>query len=130
MQLNNQGRRGRKYQRGATFLGMLTILAILGLALYAGIRLTPLYLEYMKVSRSMEQVRTEFTNDPTNAPALRTALNRRWAIEDIKTIAPEDMDIHKEGSAFLMRAYYRAEAPFVSNISLVVDFDKTVSIPQ
>jgi hypothetical protein len=27
-----------------------------------------------------------------------------------------------------MRAWYRAEAPFVGNVSLVADFDKTVAI--
>lgn len=121
---------GPRRQRGATFLGMLTILAILGLALYAGIRLTPLYLEYMEVSRAMEQVRTEFNGEPTTAQAIRTALDRRWAIEDIKTVMPRDFDIRKEGNVFVMRAVYRAEAPFVANVSLVVDFDKRVDIPQ
>jgi len=46
-------------QRGATFLGIVTILLILGTALYAGIRLVPIYLDYMKVARSMESVRDE-----------------------------------------------------------------------
>jgi len=27
-----------------------------------------------------------------------------------------------------MRAWYRAEAPFVANVSLVADFDKTVKV--
>ncbi len=130
MHLNDHAQRGPLRQRGATFLGMLTILAILGLALYAGIRLTPLYLEYMEVSRAMEQVRTELSGQPTSAQAIRTALNRRWAIEDINSVAPEDFDIRKEGDAFVMHALYRAEAPFVANVSLVVDFDKRVDIPQ
>jgi len=121
---------GPRRQRGATFLGMLLILAILGLGLYAGIRLTPLYLEYMEVSRAMEQVRTEFSGEPTSAQAIRTALDRRWAIEDIKTVMPADFDIRREGEVFVMHALYRAEAPFVANVSLVVDFDKRVDIPQ
>ena len=45
MHLSARGLLSHPRERGATFLGMLTILAILGLALYAGIRLTPLYLE-------------------------------------------------------------------------------------
>ena len=36
----------RSRQRGATFIGMVVIIAILGLGLYGGIRLTPLYMEY------------------------------------------------------------------------------------
>ena len=44
-------------QRGATFLGIVVILAILGVAVYAGIRLVPVYLDYMKIARSLEQVK-------------------------------------------------------------------------
>ena len=49
----------RQRERGATFLGIVIILLILGSALYAGIRLVPVYLEYTKVARSLEQVRDE-----------------------------------------------------------------------
>jgi hypothetical protein len=127
---NDHAHLGPHHQRGATFLGIVTIVAILGFGLYGGIRLVPLYMEYMNVVRAMEQVSTEFSGQPTNANAIRTSLGRRWEVEDIKSLDPKDMDIRKEGNEFIMEAVYRAEAPFVANVSLVVDFDKTVSIPQ
>jgi hypothetical protein len=130
MLLNDHGHLGPHRQRGATFIGMVIIVAILGCGLYAGIRLVPLYLEYMTVVRSLEQVSAEYSGQQTNANAIRSSLGKRWDIEDIKSLDTKDIDIHKEGSEFIMNAFYRAEAPFVANVSLVVDFDKTVSIPQ
>ncbi len=115
-------------QRGATFLGMVIILAILGVALYAGIRLTPLYFEYMAVVRAMDQTAKEADGDPTSPQQLRNALDRRWTIEDIKSIDPKEIEIKKSAGGFTMRAYYRAESPFVGNVSLVVDFDKSVDV--
>ena len=115
----------RSRQRGATFLGMVVIIAILGFALYAGIRLTPLYLEYMAVARALEQTAKE-ESGATSPQTLRNALDRRWTIETINSIQPKDIEIKKAGSGFTMRAWYRAEAPFISNVSLVADFDKTV----
>ena len=117
----------RSRQRGATFLGMVVILAILGFALYAGIRLTPLYLEYMAVARALEQTAKEEAG-ATSPQTLRNALDRRWTIETIDSIQPKDIEIKKAGSGYTMRAWYRAEAPFISNISLVADFDKTVQV--
>jgi hypothetical protein len=117
----------RSRQRGATFLGMVVILAILGFALYAGIRLTPLYLEYMAVARALEQTAKEEAG-ATSPQTLRNALERRWTIETIDSIQPKDIEIKKAGSGYSMRAWYRAEAPFISNISLVADFDKTVRV--
>ena len=117
----------RSRQRGATFLGMVVIIAILGFALYAGIRLTPLYLEYMAIARALEQTAKEESGDTSPQP-LRNALDRRWTIETIDSIQPKDIEIKKAGSGFTMRAWYRAEAPFISNVSLVADFDKTVKV--
>jgi hypothetical protein len=118
----------RSRQRGATFLGMVTIIAILGFALYGGIRLTPMYLEYMAVVRALEQTAKEYSGGPTSADMLRVSLNRRWTIEDINSVQPTDIEIKKAGSGFTMRAWYRAEAPFVANVSMVADFDKTVAV--
>jgi hypothetical protein len=109
---------------------MLIIVAILGFALYAGIRLVPLYFEYMAVVRAMDQTAKENANDPTSPQELRNALNRRWTIEDIKSIDPKEIEIKRGSNGFTMRAYYRAEAPFVANVSLVVDFDKSVDVKQ
>lgn len=114
----------RSRQRGATFLGMVIILAVVGFGLYGVIRVFPLYMEYMAVVRAMEQTAKEGITSPA---AARAALDRRWSIEDIKSLDPKDIEIKRDGKGYSMRAWYRAEAPFVANISLVVDFDKTVS---
>lgn len=117
----------RQQQRGATLLGMLIIAAILGLALFAGIRLLPIYMEYMAVARAMEQTAKEEAGG-TSPQTLRSAMDRRWTVEDIHSIDPKDIVITKVASGYSMRAKYRAETPFISNVSLVVDFDKSVTV--
>lgn len=118
----------RSRQRGATLIGIVVILAILGFALYAGIRLTPVYFEYMAVARALDQTAKEHAGSPTSPQDLRNSLDRRWIVEDIHSIQPKEIEIKKAGSGFTMRAWYRAEAPFVANVSLVADFDKTVNV--
>jgi hypothetical protein len=117
-------------QRGATFLGIVVILLILGSALYAGIRLVPVYLEYTKVARALEQVRDENAAIDTNSQQIRLGLERRWDVEDIKRIGWKEIVISKTGEGFDVTAAYEAEEPFVANVYLLVKFDKTVSIPQ
>lgn len=116
-------------QRGATFLGMVIILAILGFALYGAIRLTPVYLEYMAVVRAMEQTAKENADDATSPQTLRLALERRWIVEDIKSVKPRDIEIKRTpAGGYTMRAFYDAPRPFVANVSLVAHFDKTVDV--
>jgi Domain of unknown function (DUF4845) len=115
-------------QRGATALGMIIIVAIIGFALYGGIRLTPLYLEYMAIVRAMEQTAKENAGNATSPQELRTSLDRRWTIEDIKSIQPKEMEIKRTSAGYTMRAYYEAETPFVANVFLIAKFDKTVDV--
>jgi hypothetical protein len=116
----------RSRQRGATFIGILIIVIILACGLYGAVRLIPLYSEYVSVVQVLEQTAKE--NPGATQQNLRNSLNRRWSVEDIHSLDWKDIEIKRAGSGFTLRAWYRAEAPFISNISLVVDFDKTVAV--
>jgi hypothetical protein len=108
-------------------LGMLTIIAILGLGVYAGIRLVPLYIENMAVQRALKQTAATAGGDVT-PNALRNSLGRRWEVEDIKSVDVTQIEVRKMGSGVELVAEYRAEAPFVGNVSLVVDFRTSASV--
>jgi len=120
----------RYRQRGATFLGMVVILAILGSAIYAGMRLVPVYLEYTKVARALEQVRDEHAADDTSSQMIRNALERRWDVEDIASIGWKEVEIRKTSEGFEVEANYSVERPFVANVYLLTKFDKLVVIQQ
>jgi hypothetical protein len=120
----------KQRQRGATFLGMVTILLILGAGLYAAIRLVPVYLEYTKVARALEQVRDEHAASDTSAQMIRSSLERRWDVEDIAGIGWKEVEIQKTSEGFNLSAIYEVERPFIANVYLLTKFEKTVVIPQ
>lgn len=120
----------KQRQRGMTFLGMVTILVILGAALYAGIRLVPVFLDYTKVARALEQVRDEHAAIESNPQLIRNSLERRWDVEDIKGIGWKEIEIKKGNEGYEVRAAYDVETPFVANVFLLARFDKSVTIQQ
>jgi hypothetical protein len=117
-------------QRGATFLGIVVILLILGAGVYAGIRLVPVYLEYTKVARALEQVRDEFSAVDASPLLIRRSLEKRWDVEDIASIGWKDVEITKTSEGYDVEAAYDVERPFVANVYLLARFDKLVSIQQ
>ena len=120
----------KQRQRGATFLGMVTILLILGAGLYAGIRLVPVYLEYTKVARALEQVRDEHSAIDTNPQMIRNSLERRWDVEDIQSVGWKEIAIKRTNEGYEVHAPYSVERRFVANVYLLVKFDKSVVIQQ
>lgn len=123
-----QTMKNRQQQRGATLVGMLVIIAILGLGLYSVIRLLPAYMEYYAIVRAMEATAKDSPAESTSPGELRTALQRRWDIDDIKSLDVADMDIKKISTGYEMTADYEARVPFVANVSWLVAFNKTVNV--
>ncbi len=50
-------------QKGITFIGWLILLVPVAIVGYAGIRLAPMYLNYMKVAKAMKQIAAEHAGD-------------------------------------------------------------------
>ena len=116
-------------QRGVTVIGWLFLLIPIAILLYAGIRLAPVYLNYMKVSRSMNQLVSELHGlDTSSAALIRSSLEKHLDVESVDYPALKDFDIHRDGSIWIVQTTYEETAPLFSNISLVVAFDKSVQI--
>jgi hypothetical protein len=118
----------RRRQQGMTFIGLLCILALVGMIGYAGVRLVPVYLNYMKLSRTMESAASEFKGEGGDLGAVRKSLDRHWAIEDITGVEQKDIEISRDESGLQLHVAYDDSVPYLANVSLSVHFDKTVKV--
>ncbi len=118
----------RARQRGLTFIGWLVLLVPLAIVFYAGVRLTPVYLNYMKVSRALTALQAEFKGEDTNAAALRTSLTKNFDIQSVDYPDAKDIQIKREGHAWIVEAAFDDQAPLFDNISIQVAFHKVVQI--
>jgi Domain of unknown function (DUF4845) len=118
----------RLHQRGMTFIGLLCILALVGAIGYAVIRLVPVYLNYMKISRTMEASAAEAKGENPDPGNIRRLIDRHWAIEDPSAIEASDIQITKDDSGVQMHVAYDDRVPYIANVSLSVHFDKTVKV--
>ncbi len=118
-------------QRGVTFIGWLILLIPVAILGYMGIRLVPIYLNYMRVAHSVEQTATEMKSDDvaTLTPLLiRATLAKHFDIESISFPDIKDVSVTRDGSGWTIEAKFEDSAPLFGNISMVVDFDKVGKI--
>jgi hypothetical protein len=124
----DRGRTGRRRQRGMTFLGLLCILVLVGIIGYAGLRLAPLYLNYMKVARTLDSAATEYKTDSGDISGVSKSIERHWEIEDITGVDYKEIEIKKEDGGLILHVAYDDTAPYIANVSFSVHFDKTVKV--
>ncbi len=118
----------QKRQAGMTTLGLIILVSFIGLFAFGFIRLTPVYLNYFKVANVVEGARTEFDGKGATAGAIRTYVQRRFDIESVSEIRARDIKVVTVDGGFEVQAQYSHKAPFIANVSFVVDFDKRAKV--
>jgi hypothetical protein len=119
--LRNSSRR----QRGMTMLGLAILLVFMGLFAFGAIRLTPVYLNYMKIIGVVDGVVDEFEGQGANATLVRRSIARRFDVESVSEIVAKDVKVSPVDGGLQVSAVYNHTTPFIGNISFTVHFDKT-----
>ena len=118
----------RHDQAGMTTLGLIIFVSFVGVFVFAGIRLTPVYLNYMKVAGVIAGVHKEYDGANATRSAIRSSISRRFDIESVGVITAKDVKVTKVDGGHEVAATYSHKAPFVANVSFIVDFDKRVVV--
>ena len=111
-----------------TTLGMIILVAFVGIFAFAGLRLTPVYLNYMKVVGVINGVHEEFDGTNASRSAIRSSITRRFDVESVGQITAREVTVTSVDGGFEVRAQYNHIAPFISNVSFSGEFDKVVLV--
>ena len=115
-------------ERGMTTVGFLILIAFVGLFAFAALRLTPVYLNYLKVNGVLNGVYEEFDSQNPSRAALRTSIGRRFDVESVSVISERDVKVTPDDGGFLVAAQYDHTTPFIGNLFFTVKFDKSVLV--
>jgi len=122
------GRVALKREHGMTSVGLVILVSFMGLFAFAAIRLTPVYLNYMKVTGVINGVLEEFDGRNPTRGAVRTSILRRFDVESVGLISARDVTVTAVDGGFEVRAQYDHVSPFIANVSFSVHFDKKVLV--
>jgi hypothetical protein len=120
--------RGAPREDGMTAIGVLILVAFVGLFAFAAIRLTPVYLNYMKVAGVLDGVYKEFDSQNPSRGAIQTSVLRRFDVESVSVITHRDIKVTPDSNGFLVTADYDHTTPFIANIHFTVKFHKEVLV--
>ena len=108
-------------QQGISLKGTIITLALLGFLGVMAAKLLPAYVEYFAVKKmfaAMEQA----GDLKGSVREIRHSFEKRNAIEDIKSVRGEDLEISKAGGETVVTAAWSVKIPMVGNASACLDF--------
>lgn len=117
-----------RQQAGITTLGFIILTVFVGLFAYAAIRLTPVYLNYMKVVGVIDGVYEEFDGQKATRQAVRSSISRRFDVDSVSIITYRDVTVTTIDGGLEVQVEYEHTTPFIYNVSFTVHFNKTALI--
>lgn len=116
----------RSKQQGISLQNAIIWMAVLGFLGVMGAKLMPAYIEYFTVKK-MFKAMEESGDLKGTVRDIRNAFDKRNAIEDVKNVRPDDLEITKEGGEAVVTANWSVRVPLVSNVSACLDFMATTA---
>jgi hypothetical protein len=114
-------------QAGVTLIGFLLLAGLFGVVGLAVIKLVPMYMRNLTLTTVLTDISNELSGKAATPGAIRVALGKRFDIEGIE-LPPENVKITQIRDGYQVRIEYEARAHYVSDIWLLVTFDKQVDI--
>ena len=118
----------RKQQRGVTLVGWLILFVPIAIVFYAGIRVSPLYLNYMKVVHSLDAVASEVSNEGQSADGIRNTIGKHFQSESVDYPDIKDLKVTRVNDVWQIEANYDDQSPLFANIAILITFDKIVKL--
>ena len=119
-----------RFQKGASLWMVLLFIVVLGFGAVFGLKLIPIYLEWWKVERAVENS-LQTGSRGASTRDISQAIVRRLDIDEVRRIDNRNindfMTISKRGDQVTVAIDYYAEESLFGNLSVRAHFEKTLS---
>ena len=117
-------------QNGLTLIGFLLVLALGLFFAYTAMRVIPMYLEYHALGNALETVRKDPNAADMTAGQIRNKIiNSLWVSYSSNNIKREHIRISRN-NGIQVRVVYDVRVPWIGNLDLIGQFDKSVILKK
>ena len=109
-------------QQGLSLTGFLVVLAVVGFALFIGMKLFPMYSQFFNVKKALKSVASEGLSDPIR---IRSSLEKHFDVGYVDVIKPSDVKVERTSSGVVISTDYEVRKPLIYNLDIVGKFEAT-----
>ena len=116
-----------RHQAGITALAALMLATVFGLVGLAALKITPLYVQGLRIRTVLGDLKEELNGRGTTASALRLELSSRLYVEGV-TLTRDDVKVTPARNGYNLRVQYDNRSRFLANIWFLVVIDEQIEI--
>ena len=112
----------KRNQSGMTLIGFILVLGIVGVFIYMGMKVIPMYSEYFAVKQALKQMSQDSGMSQQDPARIKDAFFRRLYISYADNVKPGDFKIARKDAGYLVTVDYEVRRPLISNFDIVGHF--------
>lgn len=115
----------KRMQSGMTLIGFILVLAVVGVFIYMGMKLIPMYSEYFAVKQALKELSKEAGITQQDPAKIKDLFFRRLYISYAENVKSENVKIARKDAGYVMTVDYEVRRPLIANIDVVGHFQAT-----
>lgn len=117
-------------QTGLTLIGFVIVLAVVGLFVYVGMKLVPMYVEYYSVRQALKGLAGEPGIAEQDPARIKDLFFRRLYMSYSENVKSEHVKLERsaEGVGWNMTVSYELRRPLIANLDVVGKFEASQAL--
>ena len=128
--MRNLLQKNTKSEAGMTLVGLILVLALIGLILLVVAQVTPTVIEYMTIKKAIQSVKTS----GGSVRDMQMSFDKQADVGYVTSISGKDLVIEKNGSDIEVSFAYTRKIPLIGPASLLLEYEgttaKKTSVPK
>ncbi|WP_133498369.1 DUF4845 domain-containing protein [Cognatilysobacter terrigena] len=112
----------RRHQQGMTLASFIIVLAVVGVFVYVGMKLIPMYSEYFSVKKALEGMATDADMANADPAKIKDLFFRRMDVNYGDDVKPENVTLKRKEAGWVMTVDYDVQRPLIANLDVVGHF--------
>jgi hypothetical protein len=120
----------RRKQSGITLIGFILVLAVVGIFVFLGMKVVPMYSEYYSVKSALKGLADEDGIANEDPAKIQDLFFRRLYISYSENVKPEHVKIKRIDNGWQMDVNYEVRKPMIYNLDVVGNFSATQNLTK
>ena len=116
-----------KKAQGISLIGFIFMLGVLGIFLYAGMQIGPVYMDHFSIVKAMKAEALESSGK--NPGQIKTGMMSRLNISYVDHVKANDFKVIR-GNGRELHVNYTVTKPFFYNLSFLMEFEDSVQLDE
>jgi hypothetical protein len=104
-----------------TLIGFIIVLAVVGVFVYVGMKVVPMYMEYFAVKQALDGLSKEGIGEQ-DAYKVRDLFFRRLDVSYSDNVKQENVKLVRKEAGWMMTVDYEVRRPLIANLDVVGKF--------